>query len=102
MVTGSQRVADRERWWDIHDKDEYICPDCRRTQAEHGRPWNVHHLDDVPGKIVALCECCHRIRHGANPVSADLEAWKAAFVDMTAIEDLKEQTIYGVCRGNNA
>jgi hypothetical protein len=75
-----ERATDRERWWSIHDKDTYRCPDCGRTQAEHGRRWDVHHINGVPGNVVGLCEACHKIRHGADVTKVDVEAWKAAFV----------------------
>jgi len=76
MVTDMQRNGDREKWWSMHDKDVYVCPDCGRTQAEHGRVWEVHHIDNIPGKIVGLCKSCHYIRHGGDPKSVDLEFWK--------------------------
>jgi formate-dependent nitrite reductase cytochrome c552 subunit len=79
-VTSSVRSDDRERWWEIHDKDTYVCPDCHRTREQHGRRWEVHHIDRVPGRVVALCKPCHDIRHGADPITVDIEAWKAGFL----------------------
>jgi len=76
----SERAGDRERWWQIHDKQTYICPDCGRTKAEHGREWQVHHINRERGKIVGLCKPCHDIRHGADVVDIDVQAWKAAFL----------------------
>lgn len=82
MVTTTERHADRVRWWEIHDKDTYICPDCGQTLDEHGRRWEVHHLDAEAGKCVALCQTCHNVRHGADRKSIDLETWKREFLAM--------------------
>jgi len=79
-LTQAHRHDDRENWWNIHDKSSYLCPDCGRTQAEHGKAWQVHHIKRQPGKIVALCTPCHKIRHGADVKDVDLGAWKAAFL----------------------
>lgn len=76
MVTPAERKRDRKRFFDIHDPDEYVCPDCERTQGEHGRRWEVHHIDGEAGKCVGLCRSCHRIRHGATRRSVDVELWK--------------------------
>lgn len=76
MVDQTDRVRDRERFFDIHDPDEYVCPDCHRTQAEHGLPWHVHHIDGEPGKCVGLCQSCHQIRHGATRRTVDVDLWK--------------------------
>lgn len=82
MPTKMERVRDRGRWWSIHDKDEYVCPDCGRTRDEHDRRWEVHHLDGVAGKCVALYRTCHLVRHGAKRSNCDLEAWKREFVGL--------------------
>jgi len=82
MVTNRERQEDRERWWKIHDKSEYRCPDCGRKQEEHGREWQVHHINRERGKIVALCESCHKIRHGADPKAVDLEFWKNGMLSL--------------------
>lgn len=79
--THAERQRDRERFWEIHDPETYLCPDCGRSKEEHGREWEVHHINGVAGNAVALCEPCHRIRHGAEAENIDIEAWKAAFVD---------------------
>lgn len=77
MVTPNERVEDRERFWSIHDPDEYVCPDCERTQDEHGRRWEIHHIDGEAKKCVGLCRSCHRIRHGSTPGTvADVDLWK--------------------------
>jgi len=80
-VSEATRIADREVWWNIHDKDEYVCPDCGRTNdhPEFGR-WEVHHINNEEGNIVALCQACHHVRHGASRRSVDIEAWKAEFL----------------------
>jgi hypothetical protein len=80
MVTTTERAVDRKRWWEIHDRETYVCPDCGRTQAEHGRPWEVHHLDGVAGDCVALCRTCHKVRHGARRRDLELGAWKDEFL----------------------
>lgn len=76
VLTSADRRRDRDRWWSLHDRDEYVCPDCGRTPDEHDAEWEVHHIDGVPGQIVGLCRPCHRIRHGASPERVDLEFWK--------------------------
>lgn len=80
MVSVYQRRIDRDKWWSIHDKDSYVCPSCHQTQKEHGKEWQVHHINDMPGKIVGLCKPCHGIRHGAEPRDAHLECWKREFL----------------------
>lgn len=87
MVTSTQRAVDRARWWEIHEKDSYICPDCGRTRDEHGRQWEVHHIDGVAGDCVALCKSCHYVRHGSEMKSMELWAWKEAFLAHGAGED---------------
>lgn len=78
-LTASIREQDRKRWWGIHDRDDYICPDCGRTREEIER-WNVHHVGKQPHKIVGLCQLCHNVRHGAIRWKNDLEAWKDEFL----------------------
>jgi len=80
--TSMERQRDRERWWSIHDKETYVCPDCGKTQKEHRRRWEVHHLEGVAKNCVALCEVCHNVRHGADRVSIDLETWKSEFLSI--------------------
>jgi len=79
-LTRIDRENDRQRWWSIHDKDTYICPDCGRTQAEHGRQWEVHHIDRTAGNCVALCLSCHKIRHGSSPEVVEVDWWKREFL----------------------
>jgi predicted Fe-S protein YdhL (DUF1289 family) len=78
MVTNPQRKRDRKVWWSIHDKDEYICPDCER-QRDEIREWELHHINKEARKIVGLCKTCHAVRHGAERTHIDLEAWKEEF-----------------------
>lgn len=80
MVTHLERARDRERWWSIHDQGEYACPDCGRTREEHGRRWEVHHLDGVAGDCVALCQTCHKVRHGAKRSNCEVRYWKEEFL----------------------
>jgi len=82
MVSDLERVADRERWWSIHDRDSYICPDCGRT-SDHPefRQWEVHHHGGQAGKCVAVCERCHQVRHGAERRSVSVEWWKQEFIN---------------------
>lgn len=78
-LTDIIRMRDRERWWEIHDPDEYICPDCGRTNGHpEFKRWEVHHIDRQPGKIVALCRKSHWVRHGAKPSTVSVEWWKDA------------------------
>jgi len=79
-VTDSIRTMDTLRWWEIHDKDSYTCPDCLRDPEEHPHQLEVHHVNKEPHKIVGLCAACHDIRHGADPHSRDLEFWKQGFL----------------------
>jgi len=78
--TPAEQKLDTKRWWEFHDKDTYVCPDCRRTQNEHGRRWEVHHINGEPGKCVGLCQTCHRVRHGAERRKIELGAWKREFL----------------------
>jgi len=78
--TSYERAQDTKRWWEIHDKETYICPDCGRTQSEHDRRWEVHHIDGIAGNVVGLCLTCHKVRHGADRRSIELEAWKDEFL----------------------
>lgn len=78
-LTGTHRQHDRKRWWEIHDKETYICPDCGRRDDEVDE-WHVHHIGAVPHKIVGLCDLCHKERHGATRWRIDLESWKREFV----------------------
>lgn len=80
--TNADIKRDTKRWWEIHDKDSYVCPDCGRTQSEHGRQWQVHHINRQAGKVVGLYLSCHKIRHGADPESVDLEFWKTRFLNL--------------------
>lgn len=77
-----ERYQDRERFWSMHDKESYICPDCGRTKDEHGRRWEVHHLNAEAGKCIGLCAECHKIRHGAKRRKISLEAWKDEFLEL--------------------
>lgn len=77
--TSSVRQRDRRRWWEIHDQDDYVCPDCGAMEPEVDE-FQVHHIDREPGKIVALCVTCHQVRHGATRHEIDLDAWKEEFV----------------------
>lgn len=79
-LTPAVRQQDRSRWWEIHDPEEYVCPDCLRG-ADDVRGWEVHHLNRQPGKIVGLCEVCHHVRHGATRWRIDLETWKEEFTN---------------------
>lgn len=78
-LTDQRRQDDRAQWWNIHDKETYTCPDCGR-QREDIRRWEVHHINGTPGKIVGLCQTCHKVRHGAERWRIDLETWKDEFV----------------------
>lgn len=80
-LTNADRRNDVGRFWEIHDKDEYICPDCHRERDEIRR-WEVHHVDREPGNVVGLCLTCHKVRHGADRKSVDLEAWKEEFLKL--------------------
>ena len=81
MVSDLERVADRERWWSIHDAETYTCPDCGRT-SDHPefRRWELHHLNGEAGTCVAVCARCHQVRHGAERTSISLEWWKEGFL----------------------
>jgi len=78
--TPTELQRDRERWWDIHNRDTYACPDCQRTRNEHGRRWEVHHINGEAGECVGLCQTCHKVRHGAERRKIELKAWKQEFL----------------------
>ena len=80
--TETELARDRKRWWGIHDKDTYICPDCGRTQSEHDREWQVHHIDGIAGNVVGLCLTCHKVRHGAERWNVELYYWKKEFLKL--------------------
>jgi hypothetical protein len=82
MVTETQRKRDKRRWWQIHDKDTYICPDCGRTvHADGVEDIEVHHLNGEAGKCVGLCNSCHKVRHNSDPEDVEVGWWKSAFED---------------------
>lgn len=80
-LTNTIRERDRERFWTMHSPEEYVCPDCGREQAEVRR-FEVHHIGGVPGNVVGLCLTCHKVRHGADRRSIDLETWKQEFLSL--------------------
>lgn len=80
-LTDSVRIQDRETFWAIHSKEEYLCPDCKRG-SEEVRRFEIHHIDKTPGNIVGLCLTCHKVRHGAERRSIDLDAWKQEFLEL--------------------
>lgn len=94
-LTGSIRVRDRKRWWELHDQGEYVCPDCGRTNdhPEFTR-WEVHHINGEPGKIVGLCQKSHDIRHGAKPKNVSLEWWKEAFLSIGDERSVGDRVVY--------
>jgi 5-methylcytosine-specific restriction endonuclease McrA len=70
-MTVIDREADRERYWNSHDKDAYECPGCGRQRDEVER-FEVHHIDEHPANgsmdnLVALCRNCHWDEHGIKP-----------------------------------
>ena len=82
-LTHAIRARDRKRWWEIHDREAYICPDCGRGNDKIDE-WHVHHVGQQPGKIVGLCRTCHHVRHGADRKSINLHAWKEEFLELGA------------------
>jgi len=86
MVEQPERIRDRDRFFEIHDPDEYVCPDCGRSKDEHGRKWDVHHIGGEAGKCVGLCRSCHHIRHGATRRTVDVGLWKRDVRDEFGID----------------
>ena len=87
MVTEQERQRDRKKWWSIHDKSRYICPDCGRTiHADGVSDIEVHHINRQAGKCVALCNECHKVRHGADRGKINVDWWKRDFVDELCAE----------------
>lgn len=84
MSTASGRYADR--YWNEHDRDDYVCPDCDR-HADEVDELQVHHIDrdrsntDMDN-FVGLCHVCHWVRHGSTRWRIDLDAWKTAFLSL--------------------
>lgn len=77
MLDDFTRRTDRDKWWSIHDPENYVCPDCGMTPCHpEFEQWEIHHIDAEPGNIVALCQTCHKIRHGAKPSKVSVERWK--------------------------
>lgn len=67
----------REKYWEVHDREAYACPDC----GSDG-PLEVHHLDGNPfnndmENLLALCYTCHRDRHRRWRVEQRLDAMRA-------------------------
>jgi 5-methylcytosine-specific restriction endonuclease McrA len=65
------RREDRVKFWEVHAKGTYECPQCGKTQ-EDGATFDVHHIDGNPengdmGNLTALCRECHRDEHGMQP-----------------------------------
>lgn len=74
---GSHRRLAREIFWDHHDRANYECPDCGRTEDECLEPFEVHHesgvpVDNSPENLIALCRPCHNIREGKKPSLAEI------------------------------
>lgn len=82
-LTALDRTVDRKKWWETHDKETYECPDCGRTNDHpEFRQWEVHHINGEPGNVVALCQKCHNVRHGAERKSISVEWWKDEFLSV--------------------
>jgi len=80
-ISSAKARQDTERWWSVHDKTEYVCPDCGRGYDEVRR-FEVHHIDYDERKIVGLCQSCHYIRHGAKRRNVNVEWWKEEFLQL--------------------
>jgi len=68
----SLRKKARDKYWSDHDRAEYECADCGRTEAELLESFEVHHIDgDVsnnnPENLIGLCQVCHNLREGKKP-----------------------------------
>jgi len=62
----------RQKYWSAHDRSDYECADCGRTEAELLESFEVHHIDgDVSNNcvenLVGLCQVCHNLREGKKP-----------------------------------
>jgi len=78
------RARARARFWSYHDRNEYECPSCGRTQDEVDGPWHVHHKDRDPlnneyVNLVALCVRCHRKAHRLDTITREMKEWKHQF-----------------------
>jgi len=81
------RARARARFWSYHDRNEYECPSCGRTQDEVDGPWHVHHKDRDPlnneyVNLVGLCIWCHRRGHSYDAARTRIESWKQQFHDL--------------------
>jgi len=76
----SRKLA-RERYWQVHSKNEYSCPDCGRGQDEIVGEFQVHHKSGNPHdnrleRLIALCGFCHRLREDKKPSLERIEAYR--------------------------
>lgn len=65
------RQGHRERFWEQHDKEQYVCPNCGRGRGEVEQ-FQVHHISGHPEdgsdrNLIALCRKCHWEKHNISP-----------------------------------
>lgn len=79
----SRKIA-RQRFWEEHDRKEYNCPDCGRSEDELGRRFEVHHkngepMDNRPENHIALCRLCHNLREGKKPSKKQIKKLRSEY-----------------------
>jgi len=63
------RQQARNKYWSQHDRSQYECADCGRSEDEILEHLEVHHIDgDVSNNsienLVGVCQVCHNLREG--------------------------------------
>lgn len=100
------RSRHTNRYWQNHDKETYLCPDCGRGIESVWR-FEVHHIDENPlngdpDNLIALCFECHRRRHGQEPKRESLEDWKGRIEDLGSKEKASYALSSAASRGESA
>jgi len=103
MKDRHRRLA-RERFWAEHDKSEYECPDCSRSESEVGG-FEVHHKDgdahnNSISNLIGLCIYCHCLREDRKPPIEAIERMRESSgstdslgeIDPRVVEFVRDQT----------
>jgi hypothetical protein len=103
MKDKHRRLA-RKRFWGDHDRSEYECPDCGRTESEVER-FEVHHKDgdahnNSINNLVGLCTYCHCVREDRKPPMEAIMSMRdvrdsdhsLSDLDPRVVEFVREQT----------
>ena len=101
----SRKIA-REQFWEKHDRDNYKCPDCGRTETEStyinsmesAFGFEVHHkngkpMDNRPENQIALCRLCHNLREGKKPSRKDIKSLRQSMEYYRAGYEVKREEL---------